>query len=91
MYIEGNGGADYIEVEPLSQNLLRLEVAHCGVVVVRQIVPVEFLTAAISDVVLRHGGPKRFLRSTGWSTEYVRYLVSQMEQAPVGPGPHKEV
>lgn len=49
MVIEGNNGGDYINIQPVGDNLVRLEVGHCCVVSFSGIIPVEILTTMISD------------------------------------------
>lgn len=55
IHIEGNNGADYLTIIPLGGNLLQIEVGHCCVVTLIKIVPVEFLTALITNSIEAFG------------------------------------
>ena len=54
LYIEGNNGGDYLRLKPLGDNLVQLEIGNCCVVTISQVVPVEFITAALTDVAVRY-------------------------------------
>jgi len=53
--MEGNGGADYIRLEQVSEDELILEVGACCVVTCRHKVPVEFLTQLLSQMGIERG------------------------------------
>lgn len=53
IHVEGNQGGDYLDIKLVKDNAIRLEVANSGIVTIRHEIPVEFLTALLSDMVAR--------------------------------------
>lgn len=47
--VQGNKGGDYLKIEPRGGNLVYVEVGHCCVVTVKQEMPVEILTAVLTQ------------------------------------------
>ena len=47
--VEGNGGADYLELEVVSENLVKVSVGHCCVAIPEMVLPVEVITAIFSN------------------------------------------
>jgi hypothetical protein len=79
LFSEGNGGGDFFRITEAGDGLLKLAVGHCNVVMIDAIVPVEFLTAAIADVVIRHEGAIQFLQSTNWPDDYKDELAGKVK------------
>jgi len=77
--LEGNGGGDYLTMEVLPDGRVSLEVGHCCVVMINHIVPVEFITAALSRAV-EDNGPKEMLEQIGWSKDFTDKLTAQVER-----------
>ena len=82
-----SGGSDYASIQDLGDGTVRLEVGHSCVVYMRQVVPVEFLTAAVvsalhprdimTGVHLSEQSPQDFLRDffRTYDEMYVKSLV----------------
>lgn len=77
--IEGNNGGDYLEIKPLEGNLVRLEVGHCCVVTIEHIVPVEFITAMLTDAVLKHGSIQNAIQAISWPKDFTEQLATQVQ------------
>ncbi len=82
MRIEGNNGGDYIDIEPIKGNVIKLEVGHSCGVYLRLIVPVEFMTLAIAKVMDDFGGVEDFIQSSSWPVDFKNSLISQIDSAP---------
>lgn len=79
LLIEGNRGGDYLKIETLGGNLIRLEVGHCCIIVIRHIVPVEFVTAMLFAAVEKNN-VEDAMRSAPWPTDFVEKLCSQIRK-----------
>lgn len=77
--IEGNNGGDYLEIKPLGGNLVRLEVGHCCVVTIEHIVPVEFITAVLTEAVLKHESIQAAIKATEWPKDFTEQLAAQVQ------------
>lgn len=80
LYVEGNNGGDFLEIVPLDDNLIHLEIGHCCVKSIRAIVPVEFVTAILTNAVLEHNGIKEAMMSVNWPDEFKIELTSQIRK-----------
>jgi hypothetical protein len=81
--IEGNHGGDFLEIEPLGGNLIRLEVGHCCVQTIDAIVPIEFITAVLSEIALRgqigDTPIQDAIRAISWPRDFVEDLAAQVK------------
>lgn len=78
---EGNNGGDVIEIEEKEDGLIRISSASCCVYNINAIVPVEFLTAIISDKMLKHNGDiNAVIDSFSWNMEYKDVLKSKVKK-----------
>lgn len=77
-YAEGNNGGDNISIVLLDDDRVILKVGHCCVYTIDHIVPVEFLTAALTRAVDHEGGIAGFIESIGWNTYYTRRLIGKV-------------
>ena len=77
MYIrmEGNNGGDFLEIESLYDNLVRLRVGHCCVTVDAEIVPVEILTAVLFQLLV--GDWRVALDAISWPKDFKEQLKAQ--------------
>lgn len=80
---EGNNGGDILEIELLGDNLIRLELGHCCIKTVNHIVPVEFVTAVLTQAIIQAGGIEQAMRSIQWSPDYVERLVNQIKDVSI--------
>lgn len=49
LQIEGNGGGDYLDLQIVDGGLIKVSVGHCCVRTIDAVLPVEVLTAIISN------------------------------------------
>jgi hypothetical protein len=78
LYLEGNNGGDYIQITPLPDGRIHLEIGHCCVKLVNHIVPVEFLTGVLgSQLVTTRVEILMWLAD--WPTDFVHSLAKQIE------------
>lgn len=76
-YAEGNNGGDNIQIQSLPDGRIGLKVGHQCVYFVDAVVPVEFLTAAITYAVDKLG-IDGVLRNVGWKEEYTESLLEKV-------------
>jgi hypothetical protein len=79
LYIEGNNGGDYLQIEPLDDNLMRLEVGHQCARNIEHVVPVEFVTAVLTAAVLEHDGIEGAIMALDWPQEFKEKLATQVK------------
>lgn len=77
--IEGNNGGDYLTIKPLGGNLVALEIGHCCVVTIRHVVPIEWITAVLTEDVLQHENVKDAVNALGWSKDFTSQLAAQVQ------------
>jgi ABC-type uncharacterized transport system auxiliary subunit len=78
-YAEGNNGGDYFHIQQLDSGDIHLEVGHCCVKVVDSIIPIEFLTLALSEIVVSsEGGIKQYIEGSSWSDDFKKELLSKL-------------
>lgn len=78
--VEGNNGGDILEIVDNKDGTIYLRSGHCCVISVDKIVPVEFLTAIISEVMLNHNNNvNEVIDSFGWSQEFKDSLKLKVE------------
>ena len=77
--VSGNNGGDVLRLRKLKDDTIFLYSGHCCVQSIGAIVPVEFLTAIISDVMLKHDNDiYAVIDSFGWSKEFKDELKSKV-------------
>jgi len=80
LYTEGNNGADFLDIEKLNDNLVRLRVGNCCVVTVNHVVPVELITHTLTELFLEHDDSAFANWHAGWPDEFVLQLREQIER-----------
>jgi hypothetical protein len=79
-YAEGNSGGDLIEIEKMADGVVRLQVGHqCVYSIYQKVVPVEFMTVAITKAIDDYGGPEGVLKASGWSGDFVKKLLAKIQ------------
>lgn len=77
--VSGNNGGDILRLRKLENDTIFLYSGHCCVTNITAIVPVEFITALISDVMLKHDNDiYAVIDSFGWSKEFKDELKSKV-------------
>ncbi|QUH21838.1 hypothetical protein [Alkaliphilus sp. B6464] len=80
VYADGNNGGDFIKIENMKNGTISLKSGSCCITSIDAIVPVEFLTAILSDKMLEHNGDiNSIIDSFGWSKEYKDNLKSKVQ------------
>ena len=83
MYLEGNNGADYIKIQELADGQLALEVGHCCVITLKHIIPVEWLSAVLSEAVIdTNGDIGQCLDVINWPDDFKQELKRRIVAAP---------
>lgn len=86
IYVEGNNGGDYLLMRPLGDNRVFLEIGSCCVVTIRHIVPIEFVTGALTEFILKAGraysqeNMEDAFRKLGWQNDFRDKLLSQVRK-----------
>lgn len=81
VFAEGNNGGDFIKIEHLEDGRLYLSVGSCCVMVLDNIVPVEFLTGVLDKVMLEHNGDiNSVVDSFGWNQSYKDELKKKISK-----------
>lgn len=78
MHIEGNNGGDFLEIEPLGDNMVRLEIGNCCVRTIVARVPVEFITATLTQAVLKHNGLRPAIMALDWPEDFKTRLAEMV-------------
>jgi len=80
-YAEGNNGGDHIIIENIdndeSTGMVKLTIGHCCVHTIEAIVPVEFITAVLTQAA--HDGLQESMKKA-WSTEYGILLAEKIKK-----------
>ena len=67
----GNNGGDLLELYDNLDGTLYLKSGHCCVMTIEKIVPIEFITALLSKVMLEHNNDiNSIIDSFGWKQSY---------------------
>jgi len=74
-FAEGNGGGDEIQIKNLGDGRLHLKVGHSCVYTIDAIVPVEFVTTALTRIVDDFNGINGFIKQLDWRDEFKRQLL----------------
>lgn len=77
--VEGNNGGDYFEITPVKEGRVLLRVGSCCVNVYEGIVPIEFLTSLVDNVLQNFGTVEGYLQSTNWDGDFTRKLIKKCE------------
>ena len=82
IFVEGNNSGDFIKIEHIKNNLIRLEIGHCCVYVFNHEIPVEILAALLSQISFFINDEKELLRKIGWNadSEYTYKLLKQVKK-----------
>jgi len=56
LQVEGNGGGDYLNLEVVGDGLIKTTVGHCCVKTIDLVLPVEVITAILSEWVIYNDG-----------------------------------
>ena len=81
LYAEGNNGGDVIKIIDNHDGTIYLFSGHCCVVDVQCIVPVEFLTAIINDVMLNNDcNVKKVIDSFKWDESFKTELKLKVNE-----------
>lgn len=78
LYAEGNNGGDYFDITLLDDDTARLEVGHCCVIYIDEVVPVEFITSALAKAVCDKD-VKEFIKGVGWTEDFTKSLISKIK------------
>ncbi len=68
IFVEGNNSGDFIKIEHIKNNLIRLEIGHCCVYVFNHEIPVEIIAALLAKISYALENEKTLLRELGWSS-----------------------
>ena len=81
IFAEGNKGGDFIEITCLENDRVYLRVGSCCVTTIDSVVPVEFLTGVLTEVMLEHDNNiYSVIDSFGWSQEYKDELKEKVSE-----------
>lgn len=69
LYAEGNNGGNYIQVNKLNDNLLRLEVGDCCVKTIEVTITVEALTSLLNSIQKERGFLNAAEHSMSWAPD----------------------
>lgn len=78
LYIEGNNGGDYLELRPLPDGRVYMELGHCCVKLVSHTVPVEFITGVLGKLLVPLS-VEDAMRGVDWPKDFIDKLVAQIE------------
>lgn len=77
--VEGNNGGDFIEIHDVGNGKINLKSGSCCVMSIDTIVPVEFLTAILSEKMMEYdGGIEAIIDSFGWDKKYKNELKNMV-------------
>ncbi len=80
IYIEGNNGGDFIAITDLGDGRIILESGSSCVCTIDAIVPVEFITAILSEAIIKYDGNiNAVIDSFGWSQDFKNELKSKIK------------
>lgn len=80
IFIEGNNGGDFVEIKKIEDGLIHLRIGHCCVMIIDKIVPVEFLTASLSEMILEHDNINSIIDSFCWDKKYKDKLKDKVKE-----------
>lgn len=80
--LTGNNGGDVLEIKLIDTDnrdnaVIHLRVGHCCVMVIDQIVPIEFVTAMLVQAVLNAGSVEEALMSVNWPEDLLEKLIAK--------------
>ncbi len=79
LFLEGNNGGDSFHATIKDDGRVCLQIAHCCVYTVDHIVPVEWLSTAITKAVLESGGVEEIIKKSGWPKDFIDKLCAKIE------------
>lgn len=75
----GNNRGDFIEVEELGEGILHIRIGHRCVTTLDEIVPIEFLTAILSQTMLQNNNDVlKIIDGFTWSAEFKEVLKNKV-------------
>jgi len=81
MFLESNDGGDIFIINSIGNGKIHLKIGHCCVYEIDHIVPIEFLTSVLCNVVTEHGGVEGALRDLGgWDDDFMNELIGKIER-----------
>ena len=75
--LEGNNGGDIFQLEQLPDDRIHLKVGHCCVYVIDHVLPVEWLTGVLGNL-LAAQSVQDALRGVDWPKDYLTELGTQI-------------
>ncbi|YAF99456.1 MAG: hypothetical protein AB3A66_30375 (plasmid) [Nodularia sp. CChRGM 3473] len=82
IFLEGNNGGDYLNIQQKKGELVLLEIGHACVPSIAQVLPLPVITAALTKWILSHNNDiEQAIKSQGWSSEYTNKLIETVRQA----------
>lgn len=82
IYLEGNNGGDYLKIEQKEGEMMLLEVGSCCVASIAKTLPVQVVTAALTEWILKHNNDiEQAIKSQGWKPEYAEQLIKLVKEA----------
>ena len=81
IYVEGNKGGDFIKIEHIKDNLIKLEAGHCCVYTFNHEIPVEILASFLAKISYALEDEKTLLKELGWdsNSKYNYDLLKQIK------------
>ena len=77
-YAEGNNGGDHVIIEETDEpGMVKLEIGNCCVTTIYALVPVEFITAVLTQAA--HAGLQETMKKA-WPTEYGILLAEKIKE-----------
>lgn len=83
--LSGNNDGDYLILKAVDERRVYIELGHCCVVTLRHIIPVEFITGALSEWIRRSGKAYNqehmgdAVRAIGWAEPFTTELIGLVE------------
>lgn len=81
VFAEGNNGGDFIRIESKEDGMIRLKTGSCCVMIMDKIVPVEFLTGILQNVMFENDFDiNKVIDSFGWEQNYKDELKKKVRK-----------
>ena len=78
--VDGNKGGDVLRIEDHGDGTVHLWSGHCCVVTINKTVPIEFITAILSQVMLEHDNDvNAIIDSFNWCDEFKAELKKKVK------------
>jgi beta-glucosidase-like glycosyl hydrolase len=80
IYADGNNGGDILEIHDNMNGTLHLTSGHCCVMTINKTVPVEFITAILSKVMLENDNDiNKVIDSFDWPEQFKQKLKDKVK------------